>query len=259
MSDTASSALTALTERYRASLPGKRAAISAAARDWRAAPGDRERLHALDQPLHKLAGSAGAYGFVRLGEAARQADGLIADALAASTESATTASAPLRQLFSVLREIDELFDSEIGGSSDVGNACACTGTGACVASASGLQVLLVDDDVELAAVLYEQLGREGIQVSVVHDGAAMHRALAARRPDVLLLDYWLQAETGAELASSVHALADYADLPTLCLTTDHSEHTRQCALAAGVLAMVDKSLPSAELAIKLRQLAQRAA
>jgi CheY-like chemotaxis protein len=207
----------------------------------------------LDQPLHKLAGSAGAYGFVRLGEAARQADGLIADALAASTDSATAASAPLRQLGSVLREIDELFDSEIGGSSAADNA------GGCVASTSGLQVLLVDDDVELAAVLCEQLCREGIQVSVVHDGAAMHRALAATRPDVLLLDYWLQAETGAELASSVHALADYANLPTLCLTTDHSDHTRQCALAAGVLAVVDKALPSAELARKLRQLAQRAA
>jgi len=69
--------IAALHARYRASFPEKRAELQAALIAWRDQPAAAERILEIHQFTHKLAGSAGAYGFDALTELARTADRLL--------------------------------------------------------------------------------------------------------------------------------------------------------------------------------------
>ena len=69
--------IAALHARYRASFPEKRAELLAALSQWRSQPQSMDAIAALYLLVHKLAGSAGAYGFDALTELARSADRLL--------------------------------------------------------------------------------------------------------------------------------------------------------------------------------------
>ena len=61
---------------------------------------------------------------------------------------------------------------------------------------AGQQVLLVEDDPRLGAVLERVLGRRGHAVRLVRFGAEARAALAHDLPDILVLDINLPDETG---------------------------------------------------------------
>jgi HPt (histidine-containing phosphotransfer) domain-containing protein len=69
--------IAALHARYRASFPEKRAELQAALSRWRDAPASADAMAQLYLLTHKLAGSAGAYGFDGLATLARTADRLL--------------------------------------------------------------------------------------------------------------------------------------------------------------------------------------
>jgi CheY-like chemotaxis protein len=67
-----------------------------------------------------------------------------------------------------------------------------------------LQVLVVEDDPELAAGLAGWLGRCGHAARVAPDGPTAVRAAQASPPDVVLLDLGLPGMDGLEVARRVH-------------------------------------------------------
>jgi CheY-like chemotaxis protein len=69
----------------------------------------------------------------------------------------------------------------------------------------GLQVLVVEDDPDLAAGLARWLGRCGHQARLASDGPTALRAASSRPPDVVLLDLGLPGMDGYELVRRVHA------------------------------------------------------
>lgn len=69
--------ISALDARYRASFPEKRAELLAALVAWRTQPTSPDTIAAVYLRVHKLAGSAGAYGFDALTDIARIADRLL--------------------------------------------------------------------------------------------------------------------------------------------------------------------------------------
>ena len=72
------SATDALTQRYRASLPEKQSELALAWEQWLAAPGEQAAKLRFQGLVHKLAGSAGLYGFEDLGRQARSVDSSLA-------------------------------------------------------------------------------------------------------------------------------------------------------------------------------------
>ena len=245
-------ALFALNERYRASLPEKRAAIFAAWSDWRSDVSTLASLQELCRMLHKLAGSAGAYGFIRLGESARAADALLHEWLSDAPDALDQRQALTRSIEPLILAIHDLFTE----------AMESGAPSAPVADADRdqrLQVILVDDDAEMALALAEQLKHEGIDVLSTASGEGMYQLLRDTKPDVLVLDFWLHEETGDDLARALRADPALCRLPTVCLTSDRTKETRQRALIAGALEVIDKSTPSAQLAGLLRHYAGRAA
>lgn len=246
-------ALAALNQRYRDSLPGKRAVIAAAFHAWRAEPSSLEPLRELGRLLHKLAGSAGGYGYARLGEAARAADGLMHDWLSDAPDDIAQRHQFAMALAPLMRALDDLFEvAQSGPSSHGGDAAADT-------SVRPIIIVLVDDDGDMASMLTEQLRVEGIDVIATQDGAGMHRLLSQSRPDVLVLDFWLRDETGDDLARAVRDNPLLSSLPAVCLTSDRTAETRQRAISAGALEVIDKNTPPRQLAGLLRMFARRAA
>ncbi|MBA8887584.1 chemotaxis protein histidine kinase CheA [Dokdonella fugitiva] len=72
-----------LRRRYAHSFPAKRAALADAWLAFVAMPDDPARARELSMLVHRLCGSAAAYGYTRLGECACAADRLVGDELAA--------------------------------------------------------------------------------------------------------------------------------------------------------------------------------
>jgi two-component system, OmpR family, response regulator RstA len=69
----------------------------------------------------------------------------------------------------------------------------------------GARVLLVEDDEELASLISDYLGENGLQVSVIADGAEVEKGLAASRPDLIILDQMLPNKDGLLLCKEIRA------------------------------------------------------
>jgi len=67
----------------------------------------------------------------------------------------------------------------------------------------GARVLLVEDDEELAALISDYLGKNGLQVSVIGDGAQVEKGLLECRPDLIILDQMLPNKDGLQLCREI--------------------------------------------------------
>ncbi|KAB2898335.1 MAG: hypothetical protein F9K31_10135 [Dokdonella sp.] len=76
--------LQALRQRYAAGLSDKRSALLAQWRAWRASGHDDEHLRELAMQAHRLAGSAGCYGYATIGMHAGRLDELASERLQCS-------------------------------------------------------------------------------------------------------------------------------------------------------------------------------
>ena len=66
-------------------------------------------------------------------------------------------------------------------------------------------ILIVEDDVRLAARLSVLLSHEGLSVSTVHDGREAIRRIQSEPPDVVLLDIQLPGADGLTVLRAVRA------------------------------------------------------
>jgi signal transduction histidine kinase/ActR/RegA family two-component response regulator len=81
-----------------------------------------------------------------------------------------------------------------------------------------LRVLIVDDNVDAAAMLATLLELDGHEVSVEHDGRSGLQRARLDRPQVLLLDIGLPDMDGYQLAREVRKLPDLAGAVLVALT-----------------------------------------
>ena len=79
-------------------------------------------------------------------------------------------------------------------------------------------ILVVDDDASVRALLRDLLEGEGHEVRAVADGFAALRAVAAVRPDCVVLDVRMPWMDGHEVLARLRALEGGASLPVVMLT-----------------------------------------
>jgi DNA-binding NtrC family response regulator len=77
------------------------------------------------------------------------------------------------------------------------------------------KVLLVDDDLELTAMLSEDLMREGFDVSTVHDGQLAVCEAMTGRHDIVVLDVMMPRMSGME---ALRRIRSSKQVPILMLT-----------------------------------------
>ena len=118
----------------------------------------------------------------------------------------------------------------------------------------GKQVLLIEDEENIAEAIRFILSRDGHEVAVESDGRDALSRLAEFRPDLVILDLMLPGLSGLEILSILRADAATRDLPILMLTAKGQGRDREAAEQAGVSDFMTKPFANADMRAKVRAL-----
>jgi DNA-binding response OmpR family regulator len=120
--------------------------------------------------------------------------------------------------------------------------------------ASPAQVLVVDDDDDLRAMVSKLLERAGMSTLEAVDGNEGLRKFFASRPDVVVLDVSMPGMDGFEVLERIR---DLSDVPVLLLTARGVEMEKVRGLKSGADDYVTKPFGRQELAARVEALLRR--
>ncbi|UGB39606.1 response regulator [Frateuria soli] len=115
-------------------------------------------------------------------------------------------------------------------------------------------LLVVDDDVEVSALLKRYLSAQSFQVSTVGNGQDMLTRLAAEAIDLVLLDLGLPGEDGLELTRHLH---EHWRGPVIIVTGRGDSVDRIVGLEVGADDYVTKPFDLRELLARIRSVLRR--
>ena len=115
-------------------------------------------------------------------------------------------------------------------------------------------ILVVDDNLQNREVAEGNLIGAGYAVIQAEGGAEALALLAARRPDLVLLDVLMPGMDGYETCRRIRALPQGGDVPVLFLTALGDLETHKAALESGADDFLTKPLNRTELLIRVRSL-----
>lgn len=118
-----------------------------------------------------------------------------------------------------------------------------------------MKLLLVEDDVELAAYLALELGKAGHGVAIAHDGKAALEVATVRAFDAIILDRMLPAIDGIGVLG--HLRNEGIATPVLMLTALGDLYDRVEGLDAGADDYLVKPVEIVELTARLNAIARR--
>ena len=95
------------------------------------------------------------------------------------------------------------------------------------------RVLVVDDNVDAAAMLAALIRQLGHEVEIVHDGSAALRAVEGYRPEVILLDIGMPGMNGFEVAQRLREVGRVPRLRIVAVTGWGKPEDRQRSREAG--------------------------
>ena len=125
------------------------------------------------------------------------------------------------------------------------------------ATAARPDVLVVDDDADIVALIARYLGGHGFDVRAAHSGAAMREALASAAPDLVLLDLGLPDADGLSL---LQQLRTHWQGPVIVVSGRGDEAVeRVIGLELGADDYVAKPFDFRELLARIRSVLRRAA
>jgi DNA-binding response OmpR family regulator len=115
-------------------------------------------------------------------------------------------------------------------------------------------ILIVEDDPDIRRLVGELMRKEGFEVELASDAAAMDAVLARRRPDIVVLDLMLPGEDGLSIC---RRLRRQDTLPILMLTAKSDEIDRVVGLEMGADDYLVKPFGPRELLARVRALLRR--
>jgi CheY-like chemotaxis protein len=234
--------------RYADSLAGKQATLAQAWAACGAAPGDPRARGDLQQQLHRLCGSAHAYGYAQLGD-----DACSADSLMRSWESATSS---LRDAPSELIErLRAPVAAVLAGLVDAGppeTSCRVE------PPSSALRVLLLEDDPGQSAIICAELEARGCEIRREDSADLVWQTLTLWPAHAVVLDYWLRGETAIDVVAGLRREPRFARIALVCFSVESEPAVLRAVLDAGCDAIVAKSEGSDRLLEVVRTCAARA-
>src|SRR4051812_40000351 len=116
------------------------------------------------------------------------------------------------------------------------------------------RVLVVEDDVTIAASIAARLRAEGFSVDVAHDGPAAVEADTSSEPDLVVLDVMLPGFDGLEVCRRIQG---ERPVPVLMLTARADETDLLVGLGVGADDYVTKPFRMREVVARIRALLRR--
>ena len=120
-------------------------------------------------------------------------------------------------------------------------------------------ILVVEDELDLAELLRYNLNVSGHKAEVVHDGRAALEAVAAKKPDLIILDVMLPGLDGVEVAKRLKKDTNTSGVPIIMLTAKSSEADQIRGLDAGADDYVTKPFSIRVLLARVDAVLRRAA
>jgi DNA-binding response OmpR family regulator len=111
-------------------------------------------------------------------------------------------------------------------------------------------ILIVEDEINLARLIELELGLEGYEVTVANDGLTGLTKARELTPDLLILDWMMPGMTGIEICRRLRATGNKA--PVIMLTAKEDVSDRVAGLDAGADDYVVKPFKIEELLARVR-------
>ena len=114
-------------------------------------------------------------------------------------------------------------------------------------------LLIVDDEIDNRELIAEVLSDEGYEPRTAGDSTQALAALTARRPQLVLLDIWLQGSEmdGMELLD--HIKAQYPDLPVVMISGHGNIETAVSAIKRGAYDFIEKPFETDRLLLVIQR------
>ena len=112
-------------------------------------------------------------------------------------------------------------------------------------------ILVVDDNPANLRLLTDLLGREQYVVRVASDGAQALKSVAARLPDLILMDIRMPGTSGIEVCEKLKSDERHRQLPVLFLSALNDTEDKKRAFAAGGVDYITKPFQAEEVLIRV--------
>ena len=114
------------------------------------------------------------------------------------------------------------------------------------------RILVVDDAPSVTGVVQFVLDAEGYEAEIVEDGHVALAAIAARRPDLILLDLNVPGLDGYQIAARLHESPETASIPIILLTGTQESATSPRLAGFPIKDVVLKPFSPRELISRIR-------
>lgn len=123
---------------------------------------------------------------------------------------------------------------------------------------TGKQIIIVEDERDIADLVAMRLKRERYEVDVAHDGLEGLNKIRSARPDLVLLDLMLPKMSGMEVATELRKDPRTADVPIIMLTAKGEESDVVVGFHVGADDYVTKPFSMSVLLARIAALLRRA-
>lgn len=120
------------------------------------------------------------------------------------------------------------------------------------------QILVVDDEPDISALVAYHLARAAYQVRTAADGQEALRAVEVQPPDLILLDLMLPGASGLDVLRELRRRPETNGVPIILLTARREESDRIQGLELGADDYVSKPFSPQELVLRVRAVLRRA-
>ena len=126
-----------------------------------------------------------------------------------------------------------------------------------VSHPASAQVLVVEDERDIAALVAYHLTREGYRVRTVGSGGDAMDAILNERPDLVVLDLMLPEMSGYEILNEIRRRPELEDVPVVVLTALREESERIRGLELGADDYLTKPFSPQELVLRIGAVLRR--
>ena len=121
-------------------------------------------------------------------------------------------------------------------------------------TATGQQILIVEDEPQLAHLLEDYLEQSGYQTAIIDDGSRVSQSIKANEPDLVLLDLMLPGVDGMTICREIR---EFSRVPVIMVTARFEESDRLRGLELGADDYICKPFSPREVVARVKAVLRR--